>query len=103
MKDFKRSQHKAIAFDEADEKYVLSHIQTFAAGLGDVALGQSATMSYKYQVWLYGVAMIMCTNVWREAELGEGDREWLEKNSILIQVAGPMYETEERLPIANEL
>ena len=71
--------------------------------MDDVTLGQSATMSYKYQVWLYGIAMIICTNVWGEAALCEGDREWLEKNSILIQVAGPMYETEERLPIANEI
>lgn len=102
LKDFKRSQHKAIVFDEADEKYVLNHKTIFQAGLDDVTLGQSATMSYKYQVWLYGIAMIICTNVWGEAEVGEGDREWLEKNSILIQVAGPMYEVEERLPIRND-
>ena len=102
LKDFKRCLHKAIVFDEADEHYVLGNKQIFQAGLDDVTLGQSATMSYKYNVWLYGVACIVCTNVWGEAALSEPDRSWLEKNSILINVSQPMYETDDALPISDD-
>ena len=103
FKDFKRCVHKPIVFDEADELYVLGNKQIFQAGLDDVTLGQSATMSYKYNVWLYGVACIVCTNVWGEAALSEPDRSWLEKNSILINVSPPMYETHDALPISDDL
>ena len=103
FKDFKRCVHKPIVFDEADELYVLGNKQIFQAGPFDVTLGQSATTSYSYSVWLNRVACIVCTNVWGEAAFSEPDRSWLEKNSILINVSPPMYETHDALPISDDL
>jgi len=98
LKNFKRSIHKAILFDEADEEYVLNHKVIFQAGLDECTLGQSATMSYSYNVWLYGIAIIICTNVWGQADLSACDKEWLEKNSLVVQVGSKMYE-DDQLPI----
>ena len=55
-------------------------------------------MSYTYNVWLYGIAMIICTNTWGQAKLTPEEQEWLDKNSILIEVGSVMYE-EDPLPI----
>ena len=64
--------------------------QVFQAGLDEVMLGQSACNEHAHSVWLYAVPMVVPTNSWL---LGATEEEvvWLQKNSIVVDVAEPMW------------
>ena len=64
-------------------------------------MGCSTTNCHKYQVFLSGVKMIICTNSWEEACAKlphDSDREWLKANSMLLKVEKPMWLEEAPLP-----
>ena len=98
LRDFIFGVHKAILFDEAKCKMVLAQKKLFQAGAAWVHLGCSVTNCHAYRVFVHGVMMIICCNTWT-AELHalkfREDREWLETNSVVVEVTAPLWETDE--------
>ena len=68
---------------------ILAQKKLFQAPPVDVRLGCSATNCHAYDVFVSGVAMMVCTNTWFD-DLDElkkpSDRAWLEANSIVVNV-----------------
>jgi hypothetical protein len=85
MKHFERGRHKAIVFDEAHHRMVVSNKQLFQAGLDEVTLSQSNCQEHAYAVWMYGVPLIVSTNEWL---MGAEPHEvaWLNSNSVVIKI-----------------
>ena len=93
--DFRRKLRKAILFDEAKPSLVLSQRRLFQAPPCMVDLGCSTTNCHKYQVFVSGVMMVICSNTWREevAKLeNKGDMQWLEANSFIVDVHLPLWQ-----------
>jgi hypothetical protein len=88
---FDRQQHDAILFDEVRTDQVLNNREVFQANQYAQTLGQSACNPFAYSVWVYHVALILCTNSFEinATDLSEGDRDWLggEKNLVIVQLA----------------
>jgi hypothetical protein len=85
IKAFNRSKHLAICWDEVDEAQVLSNKMIFQSGNKLQALGQSHCNAFSYERYLFGTAMILCSNTFsfthsRGKPLSQLDRDWLEKN-----------------------
>jgi hypothetical protein len=92
IKQFSRSRHAAILWDEIEEKQVLNNKLCFQSGLQMVALGQSACNAYAYEVMLHGVAMLLCSNNFSMTHsdgkpLPPEDAEWLAGNIIEVGLA----------------
>ena len=88
--------HEGILFDEASCSLVLKQKKLFQSPPVPVELGCSTTNCHAYSVWVHGRQLMICSNTWvgdlqglQRAE----DREWLGKNSILLDVRDePMYQ-----------
>jgi hypothetical protein len=92
IKQFSRSRHAAILWDEIEEKQVLNNKLCFQSGLQMVALGQSACNAYAYELMLHGVAMLLCSNNFSMTHsdgkpLPQEDAEWLAGNIIEVALA----------------
>jgi len=79
---------KAILFDEIRVDQVLTFRELFQANQYVQQLGTSACNPYAYTVWVYHIAMILCTNAFRldDPKLSEGDRKWLRGNTVIVQI-----------------
>lgn len=93
IRAFVRKQHAAILWDEIVESQVLSNKLCFQSGLTPVTLGQSACNQHAYQVILYKIPMILCSNTFRMgdeegSDLAEEDRDWLSENIVVAEL-GP--------------
>ena len=79
---------KAILFDEIRIDQVLTFRELFQSNQYVQQLGTSACNPYAYSVWVYQIAMILCTNNFdmTDPALSDGDRSWLHKNSIIVQL-----------------
>ena len=87
-------------FDEANHEQVLCNKMLFQAGPWPVTLGQSACGQHAYDLDVYGVPMILCSNDFKLHELdgiAEVDSSWLEANileaSLPVGVAKWYYDT----------
>ena len=80
-------------FDEASVQMVLANKKLMQAPAAEVALGSSSTNIYSYKVWVHSVLLIVCSNTWMRVlgALSEEDREWLQTNSVVIQVTEPLW------------
>ena len=74
-------------------------ISWFSTSLDQVQLAQSTCQEHAYQVFLYGVPMIVSTNEWC---LGAADHEkaWLDANSVVVSVTEHLWH--EFLPVQDE-
>ena len=82
LRDFGRTVHKAILFDEGNDKQVLENKVLFQAGPQIVALSQSTCNQHRYILYVYQIAMIICSNKFRldpDEHLSAEDAEWLQK------------------------
>ena len=86
-----RGKHRSIVFDEGDEFMVLQNKQLFQSGLDMVTLAQSNCQQFAYSVWLYGVPLIISTNSWYDVKVSPSDREWLDRNSVVVPVNAPLW------------
>ena len=97
LRNFDPALHKAILYDEASPAMVLSQRRLFQSPPCMVDLGCSTTNCHKYQVFVSGVMMMICSNTWSE-QLNdlehEGDVEWLQSNSVHVHVHGPLWEAD---------
>ena len=83
-----RQEVKAILFDEIRLDQVLQFRELFQANQYPQQMGTSACNPYAYNVWVYNIAMILCTNNWHvdDPKVSPGDRSWLVKNAVVVQI-----------------
>ena len=91
-------QHRCILFDEASPTMVLANRKLFQAPATWVDLGHSPTGRDVYRVFLNEAVLVVCSNGWsaqcEQLQLDD-DKEWLQKNSVLVIIHGPMYIVDE--------
>jgi hypothetical protein len=93
LKGFKRSQHAAIVFDEADSDMIHDNKAVFQANNDIVLLAQSNCQEHVYSKFVYGTAMICCTNNWLEnIERGSKAEGWLLANSVVYECTDVMWQ-----------
>ena len=88
------SLHKLVFWDECKVQLVLDFRKLFQCPPTLIALGISPTGRDVYNVWLNDAVMAIGSNSWSEqvAALSRAsDREWLVKNTVLVQVSAKMY------------
>ena len=98
LRDFDCSIHKAIMYDEASPDLVLKQRRLFQSPACLLDLGCSTTNCHKYQVFVSGIMMIVCSNTWSsqvEQLEHSGDAGWLHSNSVVVHVR-------EKLCVGNE-
>ena len=92
LQNYVRSEHKAILFDEISSSCIEKNKQVFQANNDVALLGQTPSGDYVYHKYLYGTAMICCTNEWLEGiRRGSAAEEWLLTNSIVYDCVENMY------------
>jgi hypothetical protein len=93
LRAFDPLRHKCIIFDEGSTAMVLAQKKLFQGPAEEVALGHSATNMYAYNVFVYGVAMVVTSNTWPEemASLRPCDRDWIEGNSVCVRCMSLLY------------
>ena len=79
---------KAILFDEIRIDQVLTFRELFQSNQYLQQLGTSQCNPFAYSVWVYHLAMILCTNNFdvNDPALSDGDRKWLQGNAIVVQI-----------------
>lgn len=85
-----RGKHRAICFDEIRADQVLGNRELFQSGPYPCKLGQSACAQHEYTVWLYGMALILCSNdlsVDPKSETYDSDVKWMEHNVITVRLS----------------
>ena len=91
--DFVRGLHDVVLYDEAHVDMIIKNKKLFQSGIDIAKLASSATNNCAYSVWMHRVKQIVCSNVW-ESELKllpDGDRDWINKNSIYVKVTSPLW------------
>lgn len=89
LKDFSRRKHRCICFDEVRPDQVLGNRELFQSGQWPVKLGQSACGQHEYQLWIYGVAIVLCANdfeVDQKSISFEEDKKWITENVIEVRL-----------------
>jgi len=80
---FDREVHKCICWDEIRADQVLGNKEVFQSGPWIVSLGQSVCNQHAYDVWLYHIGHILCSNLFQMTVAQgatEEDADWLDKN-----------------------
>jgi len=99
LRAFDRTKHRAIVFDEGNEQQVLQNKLLFQAGPNLVALSQSVCNQHRYEIFVYQIAMIICSNKFQmkaAGTLSTEDSEWLDKNLVVLTLpAGAKWYLEE--------
>ncbi len=89
LKSFDRAIHRAICFDEIRADQILGNRELFQSGQYACKLSQSSCAQHEYSVWLYGIAMLFCTNNLSldvKSDSLESDTAWLERNVIRAEL-----------------
>ena len=89
--------HRAVHFEEASAKLVLSYKRHFQSPPVRLSTGSSATNCHTYYVWLHQVMLIITSNTWTQelVHLLEADRDWLFMNSVHIRVESNLWVDDE--------
>ena len=92
LKNFIRSVHKCIVFDECNWTTIVKNKSLFQANADGYLLAQSQCQEHAYWKLLYHRALIICCNDWLEnSDPDCSDTKWLVANSIVIDVQTRMY------------
>ena len=87
---FDRQVHRCICWDEIRADQVLGNKEVFQSGPWVVSLGQSVRNQHAYDVWLYHIAHILCSNFF-QMTIAQGaspeDADWLEKNLYVVTLS----------------
>ena len=76
---------------------ILANRKVFQAPATWIDLGHSPTGRDVYKVFLNESVLVVCSNGWSaqcESLKLQDDKDWLEKNSVLVVLHGPMYITD---------
>ena len=88
LREVNRAVHSCIVFDEVSEKQVLDNKVLFQAGIEKVALAQSRCGGFRYDIWPYGLAMILCSNKFLMTVhdgLEDDEEDWLRANIVVVE------------------
>ena len=88
LREVNRAVHSCIVFDEVCEKQVLDNKVLFQAGIEKVALAQSRCGGFRYDIWPYGLAMILCSNKFLMTVhdgLEDDEEDWLRANIVVVE------------------
>ena len=83
LRAFHKNKYDCIIFDEASHMQVVANKMLFQAGPWPVTLGQSACGQHAYELDVYGVPMILCSNNFKlhvSDGLDAEESEWLRGN-----------------------
>ena len=94
LKEYDHEQHDLILFDECSAKKVLLQKKLFQAPLSPVALGQSTTGCFAYNVWVHAKLLVVASNIWHHEihELRKADADWLAANALVFDVREPLWQ-----------
>ena len=94
LKQFKYGIHGLILFDEASCEMVLRERLLFQGSAEEVQLGTSSTNCHSYSVFLHRILIVLASNNWSQElqQVSVSDRDWLNNNSVLINVTTPLWE-----------
>ena len=106
LRNFRRTEHLCIVFDEVCSQQVLANKLVFQAGVDELTLSQSVCNVAAYSVWLYGVPMILCSNHFQLVSepsnpMAPEDEEYLAKNLIdgSLPLGELWFEAAEPVPV----
>ena len=93
---FKSNVHQCIVFDECPYSLVVGNKAIFQANALGVTVQQSRCNAHAKWVNLHRIALIVSTNSWpvteeARAELTEDQRDWLDRNVVLVEVTDFLY------------
>ena len=89
LSTFDRRLHRAILFDEIRPDQVLGNKEVFQAPAFPVSLAQSNCNAFCYQLWLYQIALVCCSNHFpmSQAEgLSADEEDWLQANLVQVEL-----------------
>ncbi len=82
---------KCIVFDEATVEMCIRNKLVMQAGVSGCQVQESPTQQYTQWKFLYGVAIVVCTNSWLQKEHPKEWHDWLGENSVVIPVTDKLY------------
>ena len=93
LRGYDPTENDLKLLDLMPASWILQHKKLMQCPPALVQLGTSATNAFSYQVWVHQKLLVICTNTWFEelVKLGEGDRNWLLSNSVVVHVTEPLY------------
>ena len=82
-----------ILFDEIEAEQVAAQRKLFQAQAKPMQLACSATNGYSYEVFVWRKKLVLATNSWHSSLslIPAADREWIQANSIVLDVLEPMW------------
>ena len=89
LKEFDRTVHRAICFDEIRPDQILGNRELFQSGQWRVKLGQSNCGQHEYSVWLYFIPLIICANdltLDPNSLSYKADQNWLDENITQVEL-----------------
>jgi hypothetical protein len=89
MREVDRTIHKCVVFDEVSEGQILDNKALFQAGMEKVQLSQSQCGGFRYEIWPYGLAFVLCSNMFKltrdEGLEDEEHEDWLLANIMTVE------------------
>ena len=90
-----KGKHRAILFDEGSWELCWKNKAVMQASPRAVTMAQSQCNDRCYDVLLFRVPMIICSNTFWEGCKDEEARDWIEKNSFYVEVKEKVFEEPE--------
>ena len=96
LRAYRLSRHGLILFDEIEAGQVVAQRKLFQACAAPVQLGCSATNCHSYEVFLWQKRLVLASNNWHTSVAGlpSEDRDWVNANSMILNVEAPMWSKE---------
>ena len=94
MRAYRLRVHGLILFDEIVAGQVAQQRKLFQAQSAPVQLGCSATNCHSYDVFVWRKRLVLSSNNWHSSlsALSAADQEWIQANSIVLDVVEAMWE-----------
>ena len=94
LREYDYSLHDLVLFDEASPHQILNQKKLFQCPAVEVGLAASTTSCHAYKVWVHKKLFVVATNIWHHevARLSCDDANWLQANSVVINVTEPLWE-----------
>ena len=94
LRAYRLRVHGLILFDEIVASQVAQQRKLFQAQSAPVQLGCSATNCHSYEVFVWRTKLVLASNNWHSslAQLIAEDQEWINLNSIVLDVEEAMWE-----------
>jgi len=93
LKELDLEKHKAVLLDEATPEMVLQQRKLFQCPAAWISLGNSTTNCHAYDVCLYRIPIIICSNNWsyKLNKLTPVDAAWIQENTCHVSVQEKLW------------